>query len=62
MGQLDGKIAVVTGGGTGIGLAIAERFASEGAEVIIVGRREAVLEEAVAKIGHGARAVAVDRS
>ena len=36
MGQLDGKIAVITGGGTGIGFAIAERYASEGAEVIIV--------------------------
>ncbi len=60
MGQLDGKLAVITGGGTGIGFAIAERFAGEGAEVIIVGRRKAVLEEAVAKIGHGARYAVVD--
>jgi NAD(P)-dependent dehydrogenase (short-subunit alcohol dehydrogenase family) len=35
MGALDGKIAIITGGGTGIGLAIAERYASEGAEVVI---------------------------
>lgn len=60
MGQLDGKVAVITGGGTGIGLAIAKTFASEGAEVVIVGRREHVLAEACEDIGHGARAVSLD--
>jgi len=60
MGALDGKVAVVTGGGTGIGLAIAERFASEGANVTIVGRRKERLDEAVKRIGHGAVGVAVD--
>ncbi|MFY1827146.1 SDR family NAD(P)-dependent oxidoreductase [Myxococcus fulvus] len=60
MGALDGRIAVITGGATGIGLAIAERFASEGAEVVIAGRRQGRLDEAVARIGHGARGVVTD--
>ncbi len=60
MGQLDGKIAVVTGAGSGIGLAIAERFGSEGAEVILVGRQKERLDEAAARIGGNARGVSVD--
>lgn len=51
MSRLNGKIAVVTGGGSGIGLATAKRFAAEGADVVIVGRRQAVLDEAVKAIG-----------
>ncbi len=43
--MLDGKHALVTGGGTGIGLAIARRLAKAGAQVTITGRRESVLEE-----------------
>ncbi|MFD7661173.1 SDR family oxidoreductase [Streptomyces sp. NPDC059788] len=51
MGQLEGKTAVVTGGGTGIGLATAVRLADEGAYVFITGRREAELDAAVETIG-----------
>ncbi|GAA0682392.1 SDR family oxidoreductase [Streptomyces malaysiensis subsp. malaysiensis] len=58
MAQLEGKTAVVTGGGTGIGLATAVRLAAEGVHVFITGRREDVLDAAVEKIGP-ARATAV---
>jgi NAD(P)-dependent dehydrogenase (short-subunit alcohol dehydrogenase family) len=58
MGQLDGKTSVVTGGGTGIGLATAVRLADEGAYVFITGRRKDVLDAAVETIGP-ARATAV---
>ncbi|MFC4498830.1 MULTISPECIES: SDR family NAD(P)-dependent oxidoreductase [Streptomyces] len=51
MGQLEGKTAVVTGGGTGIGLAAAVRLAAEGAHVFITGRRKTVLDAAVEAIG-----------
>jgi NAD(P)-dependent dehydrogenase (short-subunit alcohol dehydrogenase family) len=54
MGQLDGKTALVTGASTGIGLAIARRFATEGATVYLTGRREAELNTAGAQVGsHG---------
>jgi len=51
MGKLDGKIALITGGSSGIGLATAQQFVSEGAYVFITGRREAELAAAVKQIG-----------
>ncbi|MEV6851212.1 SDR family oxidoreductase [Actinoplanes sp. NPDC051411] len=60
MGQLAGKTAIVTGGTTGIGLAAAQRFAAEGAHVYVTGRRQNVLDAAVATIGHGATGVRGD--
>ncbi|CDR09131.1 SDR family NAD(P)-dependent oxidoreductase [Streptomyces iranensis] len=61
MGQLEGKTAVITGGGTGIGLATAVRLAAEGAHVFTSGRRKAELDAAVEAIGPaGATAVAGD--
>lgn len=50
-GKLEGKIAVVTGGSAGIGLAAAQLFAKEGADVFITGRRQAELDAAVKLIG-----------
>lgn len=49
--QLQGKVAIITGGGTGIGQAIAQAYATAGATVIITGRREEKLQETVAAIG-----------
>ncbi|PZU86302.1 MAG: oxidoreductase [Chelatococcus sp.] len=58
MSRLDGKTAVITGGATGIGFASAKRFIEEGAFVFLFGRTQAALDEAVAKLGPNARAVA----
>lgn len=60
MSKLDGKVAVVTGGNSGIGLAAARRFAQEGAEVVIVGRRREALDQALQAIGPHATAVQGD--
>jgi len=58
--KLANKIAVVTGGTSGIGLATAKRFAAEGAQVFITGRRKAELEAAVAAIGRNAAGIQGD--
>lgn len=58
--RLDGLAALVTAGGTGIGLGIAKRLAEDGCLVTICARREPVLAQAVEEIGHGARYVMCD--
>jgi NAD(P)-dependent dehydrogenase (short-subunit alcohol dehydrogenase family) len=60
--SLAGKIAVITGGSSGIGLATAIRFVKEGAFVFITGRRQAELDSAIAKIGTNAVAIQADSS
>jgi NAD(P)-dependent dehydrogenase (short-subunit alcohol dehydrogenase family) len=60
--KIEGKIAVITGGSSGIGLAMAQRFAIEGAHVIIAGRRQSELDEAVKRIGEKATGVQGDMS
>jgi NAD(P)-dependent dehydrogenase (short-subunit alcohol dehydrogenase family) len=62
MGRLEGKIALVTGGNSGIGLATAKRFADEGAHVFITGRRQTELTAAVKEIGKNVTAVQADVS
>jgi NAD(P)-dependent dehydrogenase (short-subunit alcohol dehydrogenase family) len=62
MGRLEGKIAVVTGANSGIGLASAKRFAAEGAQVVITGRRQSELDKAVDIIGGDVLAVQGDIS
>jgi len=60
--QLTGKVALITGGGTGVGAAIAHTFAAAGAQVIIIGRRQEKLEatRATIMVGKPVRALAVD--
>lgn len=57
MGKLDGKVAVITGANSGIGLASAKCFAHEGARVFMTGRRQVELDRAVKEVGHNARGV-----
>src|SRR5256885_3125865 len=60
MKRLEGKVAVVTGGNSGIGLATAQRLQEEGAKVVIAGRSRKTLDEAVKTIGNGVVAVQAD--
>ncbi len=60
--KLAGKIALVTGGTSGLGLATAKRFVAEGAKVVVMGRRGAELDAAVAELGEGATGVRGDVS
>jgi NAD(P)-dependent dehydrogenase (short-subunit alcohol dehydrogenase family) len=62
MGKLEGKVAVVTGGNSGIGLATAKRLQEEGAKVVISGRTKKTLDEAVKTIGNGVLAIQADVS
>lgn len=62
MAKLDGKIALVTGGNSGIGFAIAKQFIDEGAFVIVTARRKSKLEEAVSELGDRAAGFAADVS
>jgi NAD(P)-dependent dehydrogenase (short-subunit alcohol dehydrogenase family) len=62
MGKLSGKVAVVTGGNSGIGLATTKRFVDEGARVVITARRKKELDEAAANIGGSVTAIRGDVS
>lgn len=60
--RLNGKVALVTGGSSGIGLATAKRFAAEGATVYITGRKQEALDSAVRSIGGNVKAIQADSS
>ena len=62
MGKLDGKIALITGGSSGIGLATAKQFVNEGAYVFITGRRDPELARAVKEIGRNVTGIQGDVS
>src|SRR6201992_2767460 len=60
--KLNNKVAVITGGSSGIGLAIAKRFAQEGAKVAITGRNQQTIDQAIAEIGHSGLGIQGDVS
>jgi NAD(P)-dependent dehydrogenase (short-subunit alcohol dehydrogenase family) len=62
MSKLSGKVAVITGASSGIGLATAKKFVEEGAYVFITGRRQLQLDKAKALIGKNVTAVRADAS
>ncbi len=60
MSKLSNKVAVVTGGSSGIGLATAQRFIADGAQVVITARNQEALDAAVAELGDSATGVRGD--
>jgi len=62
MGKLDGKVALITGGTTGIGLATAKLFEQEGAQVVVTGRSPGALTDAQQELGSGALVLKSDTS
>ena len=62
MGKLDGRVALVTGGSSGIGFATAQEFVGEGAYVFVTGRREKELAAAVKEIGRNVTGIRADVS
>src|SRR5262245_46318671 len=58
--DLTGKIALITGGGTGLGMGMAQSMCNAGAQVIITGRRESVLRDAVKELGQNAQYIVHD--
>ena len=60
MNRLDNKVAVVTGGSSGIGLATAQRFIAEGAQVVVTGRNQEALDAAVSRLGGRATGIRGD--
>ncbi len=60
MSKLENKVAVVTGGSSGIGLATARRFIADGAQVVITGRNAETLDRAVAELGDRATGIRGD--
>lgn len=62
VGKFDGKVVLVTGGGSGIGLATARRFVADGAQVVIAGRRQEQIDAAARELGEAALAIRADVS
>ncbi len=60
MKKLNNKVAVITGGNSGIGLATAQRFIADGAQVVITGRNQEALDAAVAELGNRAMGIRGD--
>lgn len=60
MDRLQGKVAVITGGNSGIGFATAQEFIAQGAQVVITGRNATAVQEAVAQLGSSATGVVSD--
>src|SRR5882724_1148697 len=60
MSNLSNKVAVITGGNSGIGLATAKEFLKQGAKVVITGRKQAAIDEAVRELGGNATGILAD--